>query len=235
MEMQAYLATNKVNGKGYVGITTRSIERRWNEHITYQHCSGQLLHKAIQKYGKDAFEVQHIASAIGDLSNLKEIEKTLIQQYQTYIPNGYNLTLGGEGVYGLKKTPEQIERWKAANAGRIVSEETKKKMSLAHTGEKNHFFGVHHTEESKKKISESKKGCIGPWLGKARSEETKKKISESSKGISRPHTEESKRKISLSHKGKKQGSPSEETRKKLSESVKKSWALRRQNSLIKGV
>jgi len=233
--MQAYLATNKVNGKGYVGITTRSIDRRWNEHITYPHCSGQLLHKAIQKYGTDAFEVQHIASAIGDLSNLKEIEKTLIQQYQTYIPKGYNLTLGGEGVYGLKKTPEQIERWRLANVGRKASDETKQKMSDARTGENNYFFGKHHTEESKNKISESKKGGVGFWSGKTRSEETKKKISETNKKYSRPHTEESKLKLSLAHTGKKQASPSEETRKKLSESVKKSWALRRQNSLIKGV
>jgi group I intron endonuclease len=234
MEMQAYIAVNKLNGKGYVGITTRSIDRRWNEHITYPNCSGQLLHKAIEKYGQDAFEVHHIASAIGDLSNLKAIEKTLIQQFQTYVPNGYNLTLGGDGVYGFKKTPEQIEKWKLANIGRKASDETKQKMVLSHLGENNHFFGKNHSEESKQKISESKKGSVGPWLGKPRSEETKQKISRATKGISRPHTEDTKRKMSLSHQGKKQASPDEETRKKISESVKKSWALRRQTSLTKG-
>ena len=232
--MLAYMVVNKINGMGYVGITTRSIERRWKEHVNTPNCSGQYLHRAIQKHGADSFEIKPIASALGDVSNLKEIEKILIQQFETFSPSGYNLTLGGDGVFGYKKTLEQIENNRQAKIGKKASEETKQKMIAAHTGENNHFFGRQHSEETKKRISESKTGCVGPWLGKPRSEETKKKLSEANKGISRPHTEESKRKLSLAHKGKKQKPVTEETRKKLSEASKKSWALRRQISLTEG-
>jgi len=233
-EVLAYMVVNKTNGMGYVGITTRSIKRRWYEHVNQVNGSGKYLHRAIEKYGADAFEVFPIASALGDVSNLKEIEKILIQQFETQSPNGYNLTLGGDGVFGYKQTPEQIEKSRQVHLGRKASEETKQKMIAAHTGENNHFFGRQHSEETKRRISESKKGCVGPWLGKPRSEETKKKLSEANKGISRPHTEESKRKISLAQKGRKQKPVTEETRKKLSEASKKSWALRRQISLTEG-
>lgn len=232
--MLAYMVVNKINGMGYVGITTRSIERRWKEHVSMPNCSGQYLHRAIEKYGADSFEIKPIASALGDISCLKEIEKILIQQFETFSPSGYNLTLGGDGVFGYKKSPEQIEKIRQVHLGRKASEETKKKMVESRLGENNHFFGRRHSEETKKRISESKKGCVGPWLGKPRSEETKKKLSEANKGISRPHTEESKLKLSLAHKGKKQKPVTEETRKKLSESIKKSWALRRQKSLTEG-
>ena len=52
--------------------------------------------------------------------------------------------------------------------GKIVSEETRKKLSESHKGENSSMYGKQHTEETKKKISESKKG-------KKMSEETKDK------------------------------------------------------------
>ena len=56
-----------------------------------------------------------------------------------------------------------------------VSEETRRKISEAKTGEKSHFYGKHHSEESKKKLSEA-------LTGMTFSEEHKKKISESMTG-----------------------------------------------------
>ena len=51
------------------------------------------------------------------------------------------------------------------------SEETKRKMSEAKTGENNYWYGKHHSEESKQKMSES-------HIGKHFSEEHRRKISE---------------------------------------------------------
>jgi len=233
--MQAYLITNKINNKGYVGITTRSLDRRWYEHRFVANSCGKLLAKAINKYGEKAFEIMPIASA-KTLENLKEVEKDLIIQFQTKVPFGYNLTDGGDGVFGFKQSEEQKKHNGDLKRGTKASEETKQKMKIAHLGKNNHFYGKTHSDDSKAKISATKQGCAGPWLGKPRSEETRKKISESLIGkAGRPHTEESKKKLSLAHTGKKQGSPSLETRKKLSLATKKVWEARKLKQMEKRI
>jgi len=230
--MQSYIITNKQNGKSYVGITTRKIARRWYEHCYLGNSCGQLLNKAINKYGIDAFEIQVVASA-KTISDLKELEKQLIVQYQTKVPNGYNLTDGGDGLTGYRHTEEQKKRNGDAKRGTIHSDETKQKMKDAHLGENNHFYGKSHSEETKQRISATKQANpTRYWLGKQRNEETCKKISKSLTGqLGRPHTEESKKKISAAHIGKKQGSPSLETRLKLSLATKKVWEQRKLNQL----
>ena len=230
--MQSYIITNKQNGKSYVGITTRKIARRWYEHCYLGNSCGQLLNKAINKYGIDAFEIQVVASA-KTISDLKELEKQLIVQYQTKVPNGYNLTDGGDGLTGYRHTEEQKKRNGDAKRGTIHSDETKQKMKDAHLGENNHFYGKSHSEETKQRISATKQANpTRYWLGKQRNEETCKKISKSLTGqLGRPHTEESRKKISAAHIGKKQGSPSLETRIKLSLATKKVWEQRKLNQL----
>jgi len=179
--MLVYRITNIENNKSYVGITTRNIERRWYEHKYVPNSCGQLLAKAIKKYGEKSFVIEHIASAIGGTDNLKELEKQLIEQCGTKVPNGYNLTAGGDGVFGFKHTEEQKKRNGNLKRGTKASKETKEKMKQAHLGEKNHFFGKQHSEETKQKIALAKTGKVGPWIGKPRSEETKRKISEALK------------------------------------------------------
>lgn len=229
--MQAYMITNTQNGKSYIGITTRTVSRRWYEHCFAPNSCGQLLNKAINKYGKDAFIIETIASA-KTLKDLKEVEKQLINQNQTKVPHGYNLTDGGDGVFGYKFTEEAKKRNGDAKRGTKASEQTKKKMQESHLGEKNHFYGKKHTEETKRKNAEAHTGQVGYWLGKTRNEETRKKISKALTGqAGRPHTEEAKKKISLAHIGKKQGSPSPETRLKLSLATKKVWEQRKLNQI----
>jgi len=65
-------------------------------------------------------------------------------------------------------------------------------MSKAHLGEKNHFYGKHHTEDSKKKMSLAN-------TGKRHTEETKRKMSLTRMG--HITTEETKQKISEANKG----------------------------------
>ena len=101
--------------------------------------------------------------------------------------------------------------------GRHHSEESRKKMSIAKSGEKNPMFGKHEThpmfgthrsEETRKKISLSQSGEKNPmfgkrgyWSGKHRSEETMKKMSISHSG--KHHSEETRKKISMSLSGEK--------------------------------
>jgi len=92
-------------------------------------------------------------------------------------------------------------------SGKIVSKETRKKISEGLSGEKHPLCGKHHTEETKKKMSEA-------HTGKILSEETKNKLSEihSGKILSKDH----KRKLSEVQSGKHH---SEETKKRMSKSL----------------
>jgi group I intron endonuclease len=158
--MIAYLVTNKVNGKQYVGITTRKLSRRWYEHKYVPQSSGKALSAAIKKYGESAFEIKQIASCTGDIETLKQLESDLIEQYNTF-KIGYNSTKGGDGVFGFKHSEETVKRVADKNRGRKASSETKTKMREAHGGEKNHFFGKQHTEDARKRNAEAHfKGTI---------------------------------------------------------------------------
>src|ERR1035437_1188595 len=120
------------------------------------------------------------------------------------------------------KGRKQTQKWKDRmqevlkgnkfNLGNKASIETRKKMSDAHRGNKNHFYGKHHTEETKKILRKVN-------IGRKFSEETIKKLSESHRGINtwtkgKKLSEEHKEKIGNFHRGKIR---SIETRKKMSE------------------
>ena len=83
------------------------------------------------------------------------------------------------------------------NFGKHLSEETKRKISEAHTGKT-------LSEEHRRKMSEVRKGEKNPLFGKKHSEETKRKIMETMKGKKRkPFSEEWKRKMSEAQKARR--------------------------------
>lgn len=86
-----YLITNKINGKQYVGQTSRDIWTRFEEHC-YDNRSTSAIHAAIVKYGVSNFTLELIEEV--DLSQLDEREIFWINHYGTY-GNGYNKTFGG--------------------------------------------------------------------------------------------------------------------------------------------
>jgi group I intron endonuclease len=155
-----YIVTNVVNAKQYVGIT-KDLVIRWK---THKKARGEtpLLHRAFKKYGKDSFVFTHIADAF-DKEAAFNLEKLLIEQHNTYHPNGYNLTKGGDGGIGAK-------------VGRIVSKETRKKISLSLMGNPSPRKGVTLSEETKQKVSQAKKGKPSNRVGYKHSQETIEKI-----------------------------------------------------------
>jgi hypothetical protein len=76
-----------------------------------------------------------------DIKDVKEHEKILIQLHNTLIPNGYNMTEGGNGGKEHTKTYKQ-------------------EMSDRFMGEKNPFFNRKHTDVSRQKISDNVPKCI---------------------------------------------------------------------------
>lgn len=92
-----YCITNNINSKQYVGVTTRNIEQRFEEHCK----ADSTIGKAIRKYGKQSFDIETIDYA-DDKEELYESEIHWISKLNTF-KNGYNQTLGGEGVINYTK------------------------------------------------------------------------------------------------------------------------------------
>ena len=94
-----YKITNLLNNKNYIGLSS-NIEKRWKEHLsdTYS-CEDKHfnnpLYKDIKEIGIQNFSFTILEEC--DQDSLSEKEKYYIKIYNTYIPNGYNRTLGGRG------------------------------------------------------------------------------------------------------------------------------------------
>ena len=91
-----YILTSPT-GKQYVGRDV-NLPSRVNRHMNVA-CPGcPHIHKAIQKYGADAFSVEIIRYPGISEKALNAVERWKIKQLQTLAPKGYNLTEGGEGA-----------------------------------------------------------------------------------------------------------------------------------------
>lgn len=183
--MIIYKATNKINGKIYIGQTLHNLNNRIVEHVRGK--DKTYFQNALGRYGIQSFDfsIIDIASCKNDLN---EKEKYWIRFYNCKSPNGYNLTDGGEGRVGYK--PSEETRRKLSAAKKNISDETRKRLSDAATRRI-------VSQETRKKMSESGKGRIF-------TEEHKRKIGAANKGnkklLGHKLTEEHKRHIGEGHK-----------------------------------
>jgi len=96
----------KNTGKLYIGLTSKSLHERWITHTCMKN-SNFAIHNAIHKYGKDAFILRTLKLKLTKKQAVYW-EMYFIKIKNTTAPNGYNLTIGGEGVGGCKKTCQKI-------------------------------------------------------------------------------------------------------------------------------
>ena len=92
-----YCVANKKNSKRYIGITTRSLQYRWNGHLRSAakgFGSKDSLQSAIREFGSNVFECKKL-SVHNTLQALSDAEIEAIDQYDTLRPKGYNLNRGG--------------------------------------------------------------------------------------------------------------------------------------------
>ena len=144
-----YLLWNTFNGKRYVGQTTKSVEERIMQHKR----SDLVVDKAIQKYGIENFRYGVIKTCASK-EELDYWERYYIVALKSKVPYGYNMTDGGEGTVGLKRTPEQRANISAARKGKKLSLEHRANIGAKVRGENNGFFGKHHTDESRAIMAE---------------------------------------------------------------------------------
>jgi len=218
-----YKIQNKINGKIYIGMTKYSLDGRVVNHLQNKSHIGS----ALRKYGLQSFDISVIDTA-EDRETLADKEMFWISFYDSKVPNGYNLTAGGEGCFDPSEETRKKMREKAQKRlKRPTSKETRKKISVARMNHsvteearekmsKNNIGKHFASEETRAKMRENSVGRRGQHTP----EETRKKQRESNIGKHNP-SEETREKLRNSHLG---YSPTEEARKNLSNSIKESWA-----------
>lgn len=184
--MIIYKIINQINGKVYIGQTIYNLEQRMSDHL--RHKRKQPISVALRKY-----DIQSFAFSTIDNASSKEVldakERYWIKQYNCKAPNGYNLTDGGEGTYGFHHSEETRRKLSAASTG-------EKGSCFGRTGEKHPLFGKKHTPETIKKMRAAKTGEKNNMWGKT---------GEKNPLFGRHHSAETCRKIALVHLGVKHG------------------------------
>ena len=135
-----YLATNKNNGKRYVGVTRKKLEERRYSHVWSAKSGARLvISAAIRKHGEEAFEFS-VLETWNNYADALDAERRLIAQLRPE----YNVAAGGRGPMGIKWTEqrhthmrralkatwteERKAKQRAFMRARPISEETRKKM-----------------------------------------------------------------------------------------------------------
>lgn len=104
MSIGIYKIENLINHKIYIGQSIE-IEKRWQKHLNTK--DNFVIHKALQKYGKENFSFQIIEEC--DLLDLDNKEQYWINYYNSLIPNGYNMIPGGSNGAGFAKGKKVLQ------------------------------------------------------------------------------------------------------------------------------
>ena len=183
-----YIAKNIINGKCYIGKTVKNMQHRmaWH-HAAATRGEGWAFHRALRKYGIRSFSWRILYES-NIPEELAHQECKYIKECNTKRPAGYNLTSGGDGAVG--RTPEVIAKIVAFHTGRKRSDETRRRISIATKGRRSRL-GVILSDEIKRKISmavtgfkhtDEAKAKIGvTFRGKPKSLEQRAKMSQARK------------------------------------------------------
>lgn len=181
-----YKITNLVNKKIYIGQTIQDdVEKRWELHrrLAKKDKGCTALKEAFNKYGIDKFKFEVLIICFNE--DCIEYEKEYIKKYNALVPNGYNISEGGNGgplFKGKHHSEETKTKLRETSKAYYSNPENRKKL-----GEKVKV-ALEKSEKWQKALAE---GRVGENLKKENrilwqndntvtviSEETKKKLSE---------------------------------------------------------
>lgn len=152
-----YKHTNKINGKVYIGQTSKTLQERCGHNgKNYSHSS--YFYSAICKYGWENFTHEILEDNL-TIEEATEKERYYIKFYHSNESKyGYNLTSGGE----KQKEYSDLSKKKMslAKKGKSLSKEHRQNISKATCGNKNPNYGKTCSEETKQKISDKNSKSI---------------------------------------------------------------------------
>lgn len=189
-EFKIYLLTNKVNNKIYIGQTTLDLKDRMQKGEGYK--NSPYLYYAIKKHGYQNFEYT-ILAICNTLEEANVLESKYIEGYNTRNQQiGYNLKEGGSNG---KHSDESKIKIGAASAGRVVLEETRKKISAAHLGVPKPAQSEERKQENSEFMKKRHAEVGHPMQGKHHTDETKQLLREKLKDRTIPEEVLEKRRL----------------------------------------
>ncbi len=211
------------SGKSYIGITSKTLEKRWAKHV--EHALGKrdagALYAALRKYGPESFVRVQLAEC-ADWKQLCEMERAAIAEHGTLSPNGYNLTIGGEGVVG--PLSEKARRAISIAQKRRFADPVQRALLAARSkaGMLKHWAGhVKAKPKSKSRNLSKEQHAALTRAGMARPEVHAKVLAYAQRRAQTPGWRE---KISASKTGKAIGPASEQRKQRIAEARKREWA-----------
>lgn len=147
----AYKITCLVTGEEYLGIHSTDKEPEKDNYWG----SGTLLRARMRQYGRKNFR-KEILSFFNTRHQLSLYERMWITEEIVEDPHYLNLAIGGDPYDRSSYEFSDVVKKKLKEVWHLThhphSEETRKRMSEAHKGEKNYLYGKKHSEEWKEKV-----------------------------------------------------------------------------------
>lgn len=162
----------------YFGITTQPISHRWCKHRSDALSATPkcvYLHRSMKKHGVENFQIQQMFES-ESLDECKKWEVLTIKSARQIGLKLWNLSDGGEGASGIKRSEETKKKMSDALRGKPKSEAHKRNLSIARLGISPSNKGVPMSEEQKRKVSAARKGIPAHNKGVPMSEEQKQKL-----------------------------------------------------------
>lgn len=195
MELYKISFPHFLTRKEYIGISSQGAERRFREHCASKKKYPIVM--AIKKYGRENAIVT-VLEEFDCYEAMYRAEQLAITEHGTKAPNGYNLTDGGKGTFGLKATDERKAKISRANKGRKATPEQRKRISEANKGRdmSAQVAAMAKANKGRKRSDSEIQRTIEVWTGRKHRDETKRKMSESAS--KRRASDETKEKMSRS-------------------------------------
>lgn len=148
-----YKITNLVNGKIYIGQTTDSLNKRFQDHINKSNeiLPNMAIARAIKKYGKENFIIDQIDIAYSQ-KELNCLEGKYIAVFKSLITeNGYNIRevdLNGVSKHS-KQTKEKLSKAHSTDKNKqIASNKGKKRRGKSVPNTSSKYVGVYFLSQN---------------------------------------------------------------------------------------
>lgn len=194
--MQIYRILNTKTGKSYIGKSVNYIKRFEDHKKSALKRKNTRLYDSMNHHGIDAFTlilVEDLGKVSRQVAN--DRETYWVAHFNTVVPNGYNMTKGGDGG-------DTLEYWSAADRATLYKHQALKRTGSKRTDaarqnikEASIKRESNKSAEDKKRISQKisdtnkkkgisppdytkwKKGQVGTFTGKTHTVEARKKMS----------------------------------------------------------